>query len=72
MKEVAGSIVILAGSLLLIAAAHFNSVLFWVIGALILVDGYFLLTSSVFSPRWLSNLFGKSNGSLRTSNGATG
>ena len=72
MKETAGSIVILAGSLLLIAGAHFNSVLFWVIGVLMLLDGYFLLTVSVFFPKWLSSYIRKSNTSSRTSNGTAG
>ena len=52
MKEIAGAIIILAGSLLLIAAMSFDSVL---------VDGYFLLAASIFFPRVLKELLSKEN-----------
>ena len=55
MKEIAGSIVILAASIILIAAEQFDSMLFWIIGGFMLLDGYFLLTASVFFPEWLTN-----------------
>lgn len=61
MKEVAGAIIILAGSLLLIAAMNFDSVLFWIIGGFMLVDGYFLLAASIFFPRVLKELLWKEN-----------
>jgi len=54
MKEIAGSIVILAGSITLVGAEHFDSILFWVIGAFMLIDGYFLLAASIFFPEWLT------------------
>ena len=55
MKEIAGSIIMLAGSIILIAAEHFDSILFWVLGAFMLIDGYFLVAVSVFFPEWLKN-----------------
>lgn len=61
MKEIAGAIIILAGSLLLIAAMSFDSVLFWIIGGFMLVDGYFLLAASIFFPRVLKKLLWKEN-----------
>ena len=54
MKEIAGSIIIFAGSIILIAAAHFDSIVFWVLGAFMLIDGYFLVAVSVFFPEWLT------------------
>jgi len=61
VKEIAGSIVILAGSLLLIAAMNFDSILFWILGGFMLVDGYFLLAASIFFPRFLKGLLGDAN-----------
>ena len=61
MKEIAGAIIILAGSLLLIPAMSFDSVLFWIIGGFMLVDGYFLLAASIFFPRVLKELLSKEN-----------
>lgn len=61
MKEIAGSIIILAGSLILVAAAQFDIVVFCVLGAFMLLDGYFLVAASVFFPEWLRNMVGKSD-----------
>lgn len=55
MKEIAGSIVVLAGSIILIAAEYFDSMLFWIIGGIMLLDGYILFTTSVLFPEWLTN-----------------
>ncbi len=59
MKEIAGAIVMLAGSILLVAAMSFDSILFWIIGGFMLIDGYFLLAASIFFPRFLKELLGK-------------
>lgn len=56
MKEITGSIVILAGSMMLIAAEHFDSTLFWIIGGLMLLDGSFLVTVSVIFPKWFKRI----------------
>jgi hypothetical protein len=40
---------------------NFDSVLFWIIGGFMLVDGYFLLAASIFFPRVLKELLWKEN-----------
>ena len=55
MKEIAGSIVILAGSIILVAAEYFDSIMFWIIGGIMLIDGYILFTVSILFPKWLTN-----------------
>ena len=44
MKEIASSITILATVLMLITAEHFDSLLFWVIGIFMLIDGMIIFT----------------------------
>ena len=61
MKEISGSIIILAASIILVAANYFDSLLFWILGALMLIDGYFIVAASFFFPEWLSKLLGKIN-----------
>ena len=55
MKEVASSITILAAVLMLISAEHFNSLLFWVIGIVMLIDGTILFTFTTLFPKNFSN-----------------
>ncbi len=71
MKEIAGSIIIFAGSIILIAAAHFNSIVFWVLGAFMLIDGYFLVAVSVFFPEWLRRMLENTNANSTNSNQTT-
>ncbi len=71
MKEIAGSIIIFAGSIILIAAAHFNSIVFWVLGAFMLIDGYFLVAVSVFFPEWLRKMLENTNANSTNSNQTT-
>ena len=59
MKEIAASIIILAGTIMLIAGEHFDSVLFWVI--IFLMDGYFVIPVSMFFPSWLNRLLAMTN-----------
>lgn len=71
MKEIAGSIIIFAGSIILIAAAQFNSIVFWVLGAFMLIDGYFLVAVSVFFPEWLRKMLENTNANSTNSNQTT-
>ena len=61
MKEIAGSIVILASSIILVAAAHFDSTVFWVVGVFMLLEGYFLLTVTILFPQWLAKVMGNAH-----------
>ncbi len=50
MREVASSIVVLAAVFLLISAEHFDSLLFWIIGTVMMIDGAILfIASTLFS-----------------------
>lgn len=71
MKEIAGTIIIIAGSIILIAAAQFNSIVFWVLGAFMLIDGYFLVAVSVFFPEWLRKMLENTNANSTNSNQTT-
>ena len=50
MKEVASSIVILAAVFILISAEYFDSLLFWIIGVIMLTDGTILFMVFMFFP----------------------
>ena len=55
MKDVASSIIILSAVLMLISAEHFDNLMFWIIGVIMLVDGFILFTASILFPKKLSN-----------------
>ncbi len=61
MKEVASSIVILAAVFILISAEYFDSLLFWIIGVIMLTDGTILFMAFMFFPDkfsdWVSRVF---------------
>lgn len=50
MNTIASSIILLAAVLMLTSAAHFDSLLFWVIGIVMLIDGAILLITSTVFP----------------------
>lgn len=56
MKTIASSIILLAAVLMLASAAHFDSLLFWVIGIIMLIDGAVLLIASTVFPSFLEKV----------------
>ena len=55
MKEVAGSIIVLAASVLMIAGKHFDSTLFWILGIVFLIEGAVLIELSLFFPTFFKD-----------------
>lgn len=57
MKEVASSIVILSAVFMLISAEYFDSLLFWIIGTIMLIEGVTIFIGFTLFPepfsKWL-------------------
>lgn len=56
MKEIASSIIILSAVLLLISAEHFDNLLFWVLGIVMLIDGTILLVAFRPFSNWMESI----------------
>ncbi len=54
MKEIASSIIVLSAVFLLISAEYFDSLLFWIIGVIMLVDGTIIFVATTLFPKRFS------------------